>query len=77
MFLGLLLIGYFSSEFMYTCFNCCWNSSDFLFIHGKKKSAVNTKAVIKGAPWTIVFFSIGMYVVVYGLRNAGLNRILS
>nr|WP_229429240.1 arsenic transporter [Massilia sp. ST3] len=33
---------------------------------------ISTRAVLRGAPWQVVVFSLGMYLVVYGLRNAGL-----
>ena len=38
---------------------------------------VNPVKTIKNAPWQVVWFSLGLYVVVYGLKNAGLTDILS
>lgn len=34
---------------------------------------ISTREVVRGAPWQVVVFSLGMYLVVYGLRNAGLT----
>jgi arsenical pump membrane protein len=38
---------------------------------------VGTRRIMRNAPWHIVVFSLGMYLVVYGLRNAGLTAYLS
>ncbi|MEN4146605.1 arsenic transporter [Serratia marcescens] len=48
-----------------------------LFVVAKRGRAINTGKVLRGAPWQIVIFSLGMYLVVYGLRNAGLTEYLS
>lgn len=71
----LLLIGYFSSE---------WTGIPVSFIVSiiailmliqlQFYKFSNTKKIIKSAPWNIVFFSVGMYLVVYGLGSAGLTE---
>lgn len=38
---------------------------------------ISTREVLRHAPWHIVIFSLGMYMVVYGLRNAGLTAYLA
>lgn len=48
-----------------------------LWMIAARGHTINTKKVLRGAPWQIVIFSLGMYLVVYGLRNAGLTDDLS
>ena len=48
-----------------------------LWMIAARGHTINTKKVLRGAPWQIVIFSLGMYLVVYGLRNAGLTDYLS
>lgn len=40
---------------------------------GRGSPVISIQHVLRGAPWQVVIFSLGMYLVVYGLRNAGLT----
>ncbi|WP_272482955.1 arsenic transporter [Sphingomonas sp. AAP5] len=44
-----------------------------LLVIAGRGNVIQTGKVLRGAPWQVVIFSLGMYLVVYGLRNAGLT----
>jgi arsenical pump membrane protein len=44
-----------------------------LLVIAGRGHVIETRKVLRGAPWQVVIFSLGMYLVVYGLRNAGLT----
>ena len=44
-----------------------------LLVIAGRGHVIETGKVLRGAPWQVVIFSLGMYLVVYGLRNAGLT----
>ncbi len=47
------------------------------WLKGGEGRVIDLGKVLKGAPWQIVIFSLGMYLVVYGLKNAGLTDYLA
>jgi arsenical pump membrane protein len=48
-----------------------------LLLVAARGRVVSPVAVLREAPWQVVIFSLGMYLVVFGLRNAGLTAYLS
>lgn len=76
--LGFLLAGYLFSESLGIPVSIVAGVAAIWFILAARRSpTIQTKQLVKEAPWAVVIFSIGMYVVVYGLKNAGLTDTLA
>ncbi len=76
--LGLLLLGFFTLEgFGVPVSAIAALGAIALLIVAARGHVISTRKVIREAPWAIVVFSLGMYLVVYGLRNAGLTEMIA
>lgn len=77
-FLALLLCAYFLGDAydLPISIFALGGATIFLIIATISKSVEPLK-IIKEAPWQVVWFSIGLYIVVYGLKNAGLTDYLA
>jgi len=76
--LVLLLIGFFALEPLGVPVSAVAAvGAAILLAVAARGHVIITRKVLHGAPWQIVIFSLGMYLVVYGLRNAGLTGQIS
>jgi len=77
-FLGLLMIGYFIGDYFNLPVSLFALGGALVFLAiATHYKATKPMMTIKTAPWQVVWFSIGLYVVVYGLKNAGLTSYLA
>ncbi|MEO8839263.1 MAG: arsenical efflux pump membrane protein ArsB, partial [Herbaspirillum sp.] len=76
--LGLLLVGFFWLERLGVPISVvAATGAALLLIVAARGHRISAREVIGNAPWQVVIFSLGMYLVVYGLRNAGLTDYLT
>ena len=77
-FLGLLLIGYFVGDYYNLPVSVFALGGALIFLAiANHFKATKPWMTIKTAPWQVVWFSIGLYIVVFGLKNAGLTTYLA
>lgn len=77
MVLALLLTGFFALEPLGVPVSAVAATGAIILLAvAARGTVISTRKVLRGAPWQIVVFSLGMYLVVYGLRNAGLTDYL-
>jgi len=76
--LALLLIGFFGLESLGVPISLVAAAGSLILLAvAARGHVINTRKVVREAPWQIVIFSLGMYLVVYGLRNEGLTGYIS
>ena len=76
--LTLLLVGFFGLEPLGVPISAvAAPGALLLFAVAAHGHVISTRKVLHEAPWQIVIFSLGMYLVVYGLRNEGLTDYLT
>ncbi len=82
----LLLAGYFSAHSLHLPVSAVAGSAALIllmaagrehFLKQQTRAVIPISTLLREAPWQVVLFSLGMYLVVFGLRNQGLTAELS
>ncbi|QCO67355.1 arsenic transporter [Luteimonas yindakuii] len=72
--LALLLVGFFGLEQLGVPISAVAGAGALVLLAvAARGHVIPTRKVLREAPWQVVVFSLGMYLVVYGLRNRGLT----
>lgn len=72
--IGLLLLGDFASEPLHLPLSVVTTAAAIALLWlGRRSPSVDARTALKNAPWRIVVFSMGMYVLVYALDHVGLT----
>lgn len=84
--LGLLLAGYFLAQPLGLPVSAVTGAGALALVLAagrehvlgrRPRGVIPLKTLVQEAPWQVVVFSLGMYLVVFGLRNAGLTAELA
>lgn len=77
-FLAVLLFGYALGDLYHLPF-CVFALGGALVFLGicLRLGALKIKVIFARTPWQILWFSLALYIIVWGLKNAGYNEILS
>jgi arsenical pump membrane protein len=82
--LGLLLIGYFVAAPLSIPVSAIAFISALVMLalagrwfHQDKTSIIDIRKVLRQAPWQVILFSLGMYLVVMGLHNQGMSALIN
>lgn len=76
--IGALIIGYILSEVYSIPLSFITSfGAILLIILGTYFKVTEIRTIYKHSPWSVIFFSVGMYVIVYGLKNVGLTSVIT
>lgn len=75
--MGLLLLGFFLAPAAHVPVSAVALGAAGVVLLTVRGRGLGVVTVLRAAPWDVVLFSLGMYLVVYALRDAGLTALLA